>query len=144
MTDELKCFFLLALSGGLQACFALPVKHFRQWRWEQMWVAQSATSNLLFPLLWAVLLPGTFWSLAAKIPLSHWMAAYAWGVLWGLGGVAYGLTLTTLGISFSYSFVFGTTTLTGALLPLILHRVEKARYPLLFAAGLMLCLLAIV
>lgn len=33
--------FLLAAAGFFQAAFALPVKHLRKWRWEQMWVTQG-------------------------------------------------------------------------------------------------------
>lgn len=132
------------MAGFIQAAFALPVKFFRGWRWEHMWMAQAVTSNLLFPLLWAWSLSSGFWRLAADVPRSHWLACYGLGVLWGMGGVAYGLTLTRLGISFAYSFVFGTTTLAGALLPLLLSLVEAPRRPLIFAAGMAMCLVAIV
>ena len=135
---------LLAAAGFFQAAFALPVKHLRQWRWEQMWVAQSVTANLLFPLLWAALVPAAFWSQAAHIPRSHWIAAYGWGLIWGMGGAAWGLTMTRLGMAFSNSFVFGVTTMTGALLPLAVNGVESPPRPPLFAAGLALCVLATV
>src|SRR5437763_15173564 len=107
MSDQFACLLLLATAGFVQASFALPVKYFRSWRWEQMWVAQAVTSNLLFPLLWAGLLPSQFWSLAATVPATEWLMFYGLGLLWGIGGAAYGLTLTRLGISFAYSFVFG-------------------------------------
>jgi len=130
---------LLAGSGFFQAAFAVPVRYLRAWRWEQMWVGQSVTANVLFPLMWAALAPAGFWREAARLPWSHWLAAYAWGLLWGLGGVAWGLTLTRLGMAFSNSFVFGITTTTGALLPLIAGAVEGPAHPWLFALGLILC-----
>lgn len=142
MNHQFGCLLLLAAAGFVQAAFALPIKYFREWRWEQMWVAQAVTSNLLFPLLWAALLPAHFWSLAATVPAAEWIEFYSLGVLWGIGGAAYGLTLTRLGISFAYSFVFGTTTLTGALLPLFLKLVASPERPHLFALGLSLCLIA--
>jgi len=130
---------LLAGSGFFQAAFAVPVRYLRTWRWEQMWVGQSVTANVMFPLVWAALAPAEFWREAAHLPWSHWLAAYAWGLLWGLGGVAWGLTLTRLGMAFSNSFVFGITTTTGALLPLIAGAVEGPTHPWLFAIGLALC-----
>jgi L-rhamnose-H+ transport protein len=130
---------LLAGSGFFQAAFAVPVRYLSGWRWEQMWVGQSVTANVLFPLLWAALVPAEFWRIAAHLPSSHWLAAYAWGLLWGLGGVAWGLTLTRLGMAFSNSFVFGITTTTGALLPLIAGAVEGPAHPMLFGLGLALC-----
>ena len=135
---------LLAASGFFQAAFALPVRYLRQWRWEQMWVGQSIAANVLLPLAWATVAPAAFWNRAGGLPLSHWLTVYAWGVLWGLGGVAWGLTLTRLGIAFANSFVFGVTTAAGALLPIAAGAVEKPAHPRLFAAGLLFCLLATV
>ncbi len=142
MRAQVGTLLLLAAAGFFQAAFALPVKHLRKWRWEQMWVAQSVTANVLFPLGWAAVVPAVFWSQAARIPPSHWVAAYAWGLFWGAGGVAWGLTMTRLGIAFANSFVFGVTTLAGALLPLALSAVEGPPRPWLFVAGLILCLLS--
>jgi len=144
MPSQAGPLFLLAAAGFFQAAFALPIRHLRQWRWEQMWVAQSVTANLLFPLLWAAVVPAAFWSQAAHIPRSHWITAYEWGLIWGMGGAAWGLTLTRLGMAFSNSFVLGITTMTGALLPLVVNVVEIPPRPLLFAAGLGLCVLTTV
>jgi len=142
MRTEVVALLLLAASGFFQAAFAFPVRHLRGWRWEQMWVAQSLTANVLFPLAWAALVPAEFWSLAGRIPWFHWLTSYGWGLIWGVGGIAWGLTLTGLGIAFANSFVFGVTTLTGAVLPLVLKTVDRPRRPWLFSAGLILCLLS--
>jgi L-rhamnose-H+ transport protein len=142
MRAQVATLLLLAASGFCQAAYALPVRHFQKWRWEQMWVAQSVTSNLLFPLAWAALVPASFWSDAARIPWSHWLFTYAWGLIWGLGGVGWGLSMTRLGLAFANSFVFGVTVLTGALLPLALDAVTPPPRPALFAAGLVLCVVS--
>jgi L-rhamnose-H+ transport protein len=139
MRTQVGSLLLLAVAGFFQAAFALPVKHLRNWRWEQMWVAQSVTANVLFPLSWAAVVPAAFWMQAAHIPWSHWVVAYGWGLVWGFGGVAWGLTMTRLGMAFSNSFVFGVTVVTGALLPLVMNAVESPPHPSLFAAGLVLC-----
>ena len=142
MSAEITAFLLLAVSGLFQAAFAIPIKHLRNWRWEQVWVAQSVMANILLPLAWAAVVPGVFWDQASRVPLSHWVAAYGWGLVWGLGGVTYGLTLTRLGVAFANSFVFGVTIVTGALIPLALHVVATPPHPLRFGAGLILCVVA--
>lgn len=135
MRNAIETFLLLALAGLGQACFALPVKYFRRWRWEHMWIAQAVTTNVLFPLLWAALLPATFWQAVVAGGAREWFALMGWGILWGTGGVAYGLALTRLGASFAYSFVFGITILAGAGLPALAHLAPAAN-PTRFAAGL--------
>ncbi len=142
MCAQVGTLLLLAAAGFFQAAYALPVKYLRKWRWEQMWVAQSVTANVLFPLAWAIVVPAAFWTQAARIPWSHWLASYGWGLFWGVGGIAWGLTMTRLGIAFANSFVFGVTTLTGAVLPLALRAVDAPPRPWLFGGGLILCLVS--
>jgi L-rhamnose-H+ transport protein len=107
-----------------------------------MWVAQSVTASILFPLLWAALLPSSFWRIAAGIAGHRFLVLFVWGITWGIGGVAYGLALTRLGASFAYSFVFGIATLAGALLPLFFGAVARPAHPFSFTAGLLICLLS--
>ncbi|MGA8596628.1 MAG: L-rhamnose/proton symporter RhaT [Bryobacteraceae bacterium] len=135
-------FFILALSGLTQSFFAWPVRHFRQWRWEHMWVAQSVTASIFLPLLWAALLPLSFWQTAAGIQGHRLLGLFVWGIAWGIGGVAYGLALTALGASFAYSYVFGIATLAGALLPLLLGAVSRPAHPFSFSAGLLICVVS--
>jgi L-rhamnose-H+ transport protein len=141
MRTQVGTLLLFAASGFFQAAFALPVKFLRGWRWEQMWVAQSVTANVLFPLLWAAMVPAAFWTEASHIPWAHWIVAYGWGLIWGLGGVAWGLTMTSLGLAFSNSFTLGVSAMTGALLPLAVNAVGPPPHPLLFGAGLILSVL---
>jgi L-rhamnose-H+ transport protein len=115
------------------------MKHMRGWRWEHVWAAQSITANLVFPLLWAMLVPGAFWRQAARIPASHWVTCYCWGLLWGIGGIAYGLAVTRLGMAFANSFIFGVTILTSATVPLVFGAVGAPVRFGSFLAGLILC-----
>jgi L-rhamnose-H+ transport protein len=140
MTGHLQCILLIAGAGLVQAAFVLPIKYFRDWRWEQIWVAQAVTCSLC-ALLWACFLPFEFWRLAAALPLHHWILCYAFGLLWGVSGVSYGLTVTRLGISFAYSFVFGVTILVGALLPFLLDSAQRPSRPYAFAEGVFLGLI---
>lgn len=134
-------FLLLAAAGLFQAAFALPIQHTRGWRWEQVWAAQSITANVLFPLLWAMLVPRAFWDQASRIPVSHWITSYGWGLLWGAGGIAYGLALTRLGMAFASSFIIGVSMVAGALLPLAVKAVNAPVRPASFITGLVLCIL---
>jgi len=68
--------------------------------------------------------------------------AYGWGLVWGLGGVTYGRTLTPLGMAFANSFILGVTIVTGALIPLALPVVESPPLPLRFGARLIPCVAA--
>jgi L-rhamnose-H+ transport protein len=139
---ELCAFLLLAAAGLFQAAFALPIKYTREWRWEQVWAAQSATANVLFPLVWAMSVPRELWDQAGRIPVSHWITSYGWGLLWGGGGVAYSLALTRLGMAFANSLVIGVSIIVGALLPLATKAADTSVRPASFTMGLVLCILS--
>src|SRR3954466_14541880 len=142
MDVELSVLFLFAAAGLFQAVFADPVRYFKQWRWEQVWVAQSVTANVIFPVAWALVVPDPFWTVALYVPPAHWVSSYGWGLLWGIGGIGYGLILARLGIAFSTGFVFGVTTITGALVPLLFNVIGAPARPWHFVTGLILCVLA--
>jgi L-rhamnose-H+ transport protein len=139
---ELCSFLLLAAAGLFQAAFAFPIAHTRGWRWEHVWAAQSVTANVLFPLVWAMAVPREFWEQAGRLPVSHWIASYGWGLLWGAGGVAYGVALVRLGMAFANSFVIGVSIVAGALLPLAMRATGTAVRPASFTIGLFVCVLS--
>lgn len=133
---------ILVLAGAAQASFALPMKHFRGWRWEHVWVGQALTSNLIFPMVFLALNWPQLRDVFADVSPGHWAALLLFGVIWGIGGIGYGISLTSLGLSFTYSLVFGITTLAGALLPLFWPGLSHATGSiLLFVAGLTFCIL---
>jgi hypothetical protein len=83
MRTQVGTLLLLAASGFFQAAFALLVRRLRNWRCEQIWVAQSVTANVLFPLSWAAVAPAAFRIEGADTPSSHSIIAYGWGLTWG-------------------------------------------------------------
>lgn len=132
---------VLMLAGAAQASFALPMKYFRRWRWEHVWVGQALTSNVVFPMALLALNWPKLRDAFAGVSLGHWAALFLCGVVWGVGGIGYGISLTSLGLSFTYSLVFGITTLTGALLPLGWPGLSHATDSIpLFVAGLTFCI----
>ncbi len=131
---------ILALAGITQASFAWPMRYFRGWRWEHVWVGQALTANLIFPIAFLALNWPKLRDAFAGVSFGQWAALFLFGVLWGIGGIGYGISLTSLGLSFTYSLVFGITTLAGALLPLFWPGLSHPRDPILFVAGLTLCI----
>lgn len=115
------------------------MKHFRGWRWEHVWVGQALTSNVIFPLLTLVILWPIFRDYMTAVPAPRYGTLFVMGMLWGLGGIGYGMSLVLLGLSFTYSVLFSVTTVCGALLPMWIGlRARPARLTS-FSVGLGLC-----
>jgi len=132
-------FLVLGLAGFASAAFGWPMKHFRGWDWEHVWVGQSLTSNVMYPLATLAILWPLFREIATSISAVRYLELILLGVSWGIGGIGYGLSLNILGISFTYSLVFSVTTVCGAILPLWIRLQSTPPHLFAFGLGLALC-----
>jgi L-rhamnose-H+ transport protein len=135
---------MLALAGVAGASFAWPMKHFRGWRWENVWIGQALSSNVVFPLLAVALLWPLFRGYLSEIPPGRLAVIFLLGMAWGLGGIGYGLCLVLLGLSFTYSVILSMTTIFGALLPMWIGLWARPAHLASFSLGLGLCVAGII
>ena len=126
------------------AAFGLPMRYFRGWRWEHVWIGQALTSNIIFPLATLWLLWPAFRPHVAAVTVSRSLLLLMLGVMWGLGGIGYGISLVRLGLSFTYSVLFSVTTVCGALLPFCFRLQSQPLHLVTFFLGLLFCVLGAV
>ncbi|MHB8655730.1 MAG: L-rhamnose/proton symporter RhaT [Terriglobia bacterium] len=131
---------MLALAGIAGASFGLPMKYFRGWRWEHVWIGQSLTANVVFPLATLLFFWPIFKTHLTSVPTGRYLALVVLGMIWGLGGIGYGLSLALFGLSFTYSVLFSVTTICGAVLPLWIGLRARPAHPFAFWLGLGFCL----
>ncbi|MBW4027828.1 MAG: L-rhamnose/proton symporter RhaT [Acidobacteria bacterium] len=104
--------------GGLASasCY-LPFRGIRRWSWEIYWLLQGVFSWIIAPLFFAgLLVPGLF-SVLHAAPASSLFYAWFWGLLWGVGGLTFGLSVRYLGIALGYPIALGLCTAFGTLMP---------------------------
>ncbi|HEY6547151.1 MAG TPA: L-rhamnose/proton symporter RhaT [Vicinamibacteria bacterium] len=109
---------LLHAIGGLAAAsFYIPYKRVKGWSWEIYWILGGVFSWIVAP--WAVslaILPQTLDILRdANATTLFW--TFFFGVLWGVGGLAFGLTMRYLGIALGYAIALGLCAAFGTLIP---------------------------
>src|SRR5687767_13219554 len=99
------------------ASFYIPFKRVRGWAWETYWLVAGVFSWIVAPIvLAAVLVPG-LWDVLRDAPGRSIGWAYFWGLLWGVGGLTFGLSVRYLGIALGYALVLGLCTTFGTLMP---------------------------
>ena len=105
-------------TGGLSSasCY-LPFRSIRKWSWETYWLVQGFFSFLLAPLFAAFLLVPAVSTVLHQTPWHTLALTYTWGLLWGVGGLTFGLTIRYLGIALGYAVALGLTTAFGTLMP---------------------------
>ena len=108
---------LHAIGGLAAASFYIPYKRVRGWAWETYWLVGGVFSWIVAPWAFSLaILPQT-----ALILRNADRATLAWtfffGVLWGIGGLTFGLTMRYLGIALGYAIALGLCAAFGTLLP---------------------------
>lgn len=109
---------LLHAVGGLAAAsFYIPYKRVKGWAWETYWLAGGFFSWIVAPWVLAmIILPQTPDILAAASPKSLFWT-WLFGVIWGVGGLTFGLTMRYLGIALGYAIALGLCAAFGTLVP---------------------------
>lgn len=105
------------IGGFASGSFYMPFSKVRGWSWESYWIVGGIFSWLIVPPLAAWLtLPG-FWQIISETDSSTIGFTILFGLLWGIGGLTYGLGVRYLGMSLGNSVILGFCSAFGALLP---------------------------
>lgn len=113
---------IIAVGSFGQSSSYVPITRIRNWSWECFWLVQGFFAWLLFPLIGALLATpdgGSLFSILADCGGSIWKPI-GYGVLWGIGGLTFGLSMRYLGVALGQSLALGTCSAFGTLIPALL------------------------
>jgi len=109
--------FLHWLGGLASASFYVPYRGVKRWAWETYWLVGGVFSWIIVPWFLAGLMTRDLMAVLHEAPASSLMWIYIFGVLWGLGGLTFGLTMRYLGMSLGMAVALGYTAVFGTLMP---------------------------
>lgn len=114
------------IGGFASGSFYIPFKKVKGWSWESYWIIGGVFSWLVVPPLAAWLtLPG-FSEIISVSSSEVILWTIVFGVLWGIGGLTYGLGVRYLGMSLGNSVVLGFCSAFGALVPSVYYNFSPA------------------
>ena len=105
------------LGGLASGSFYVPYKGVRKWSWETYWLVGGFFSWILCPWLLASLLTKDLFHVLTSQSAGTLWWTYFFGVLWGLGGLTFGLSMRYLGMSLGMGVALGYCAAFGTLLP---------------------------
>lgn len=105
------------IGGFASGSFYIPFKKVKDWSWESYWLIAGVFSWLIVPPLAACVTIPNFTEIISQTSCSVLSMTYLFGVLWGIGGLTYGLGFRYLGISLGSSIILGLTAVFGAVIP---------------------------
>ncbi len=137
------------LGGLASASFYVPFRRVKNWAWETYWLVGGFFSWIIVPWILALWMTRDLIHVLREAPVPSLFWAYTFGVLWGLGGLTFGLTMRYLGMSLGMAVALGYTAAFGTLIPPIFRgqfatQVLATNSGLTILAGVGICLLGIV
>lgn len=144
------------IGGFASGSFYIPYKKVKGWAWETYWLVGGIFSWLVVPPLAAWLTIPNFTEIIAEADGGTLGLAYLFGVLWGIGGLTYGLGVRYLGVSLGSSIILGLCMVFGALIPSIYYQLNPSEgkdtigmltgtsWGLTVLAGLAVCIIGII
>jgi L-rhamnose-H+ transport protein len=137
------------LGGLASGSFYVPFRKVKRWAWETYWLVGGFFSWIVVPLVLAHAMTRDLHNVIHEAPGSSIFWTYLFGVLWGLGGLTFGLTMRYLGMSLGMAVALGYTAAFGTLMPPIFRgqfqsEVLGTRSGLTILVGVGICLLGIV
>jgi L-rhamnose-H+ transport protein len=143
------------VGGFASGSFYVPFRKVKGWSWEAYWIVGGLFSWLIVPPIAAALTVPDFFSIISSSENATIWWTYFWGLLWGIGGLTYGLGMRYLGLSLGNSVLLGFTSAFGSLVPAIYYNIVPTDGKTTFSdllnntwgkvvlSGIALCLLGI-
>src|SRR4249920_3563412 len=144
------------IGGFASGSFYIPFKKVKGWAWESYWIIGGLFSWLIVPPIAAYLTIPGFAEIIRQTDATTLGLTYLFGVLWGIGGLTYGLGVRYLGVSLGSSIILGLCMVFGSLIPAIYYDLFPKEgkdtfsimagndWGLIVFAGLVLCVIAII
>ena len=115
---------IIAVGAFCQSSCYVPINKIKKWSWESYWLVQGVFAWLVFPFLGALLAVPQGHSLLevyASYPTEA-LLTMVFGVLWGVGGLTFGLSMRYLGVALGQSISLGTCAGLGTIMgPVLLN-----------------------
>lgn len=144
------------LGGFASGSFYIPYKKVRGWHWESFWIIGGLFSWLIVPPLAAYFTVPEFQTIIKGANWTTLSVTYLMGLLWGVGGLTYGLGVRYLGVALGSSIILGLSSIFGALIPAIYYYYFPAsgkdtiatllgtKWGLFVIVGLTICIIGII
>lgn len=113
--------FFHFLGGFASGSFYIPYKKVKGWAWESFWIVGGIFSWLIVPPLAAWLTIPGFAEIIKSTGYDVLGWTYLMGLLWGIGGLTYGLGVRYLGVSLGSTIILGLCAVFGALVPSVYY-----------------------
>lgn len=138
---------IIAVGSFCQSSSYVPINKIKSWSWESFWLVQGIFAWLVFPLIGASLAIPSNESMIALFDgnkTSVFLTIF-FGMLWGVGGLTFGLSMRYLGVALGQSIALGTCAALGTILtPVFTGNMQDLTLPVIVGVCVTLVGIAII
>jgi L-rhamnose-H+ transport protein len=136
------------LGGLASGSFYVPYRGVKRWSWETYWLVGGFFSWIIAPWLLGSLMTRDLLAVLSEAPSKTLFWSFFFGLLWGVGGLTFGLTMRFLGLSLGMAVALGLCAAFGTLMPPIfggvfMSQVLGTSSGRIILFGILVCLLGI-
>jgi L-rhamnose-H+ transport protein len=136
------------LGGLASGSFYVPYRGVKRWAWETFWLTGGFFSWIIAPWFFGLLMTKDLLAVLHETPGTVLFWTFFFGLLWGVGGLTFGLTMRYLGLSLGMAVVLGLCAAFGTLIPPIFRgefmvQVVGTNSGRVILLGIFVCLLGI-
>jgi L-rhamnose-H+ transport protein len=136
------------LGGLASGSFYVPYRWVRRWSWETYWLVGGVFSWIFAPWILGWVMTKDLPAVLREAPRSTLFWTFCFGLMWGIGGLTFGLTMRYLGLSLGMAVVLGLCAAFGTLMPPIFRgqfmaQVVGTSSGRVILLGIFVCLLGI-
>jgi L-rhamnose-H+ transport protein len=137
---------LLLLGAVCGGCFGLPSKFVsKDVPWETLWGPFFFFVTILIPVTVFPLIADGLFATCTTAAFSVLLPVLIFGLLWGLGSMALGMSFSFIGLSLAYAINYGAQIACGGIGPIAIHHPGKlvTLGGIVILAGVAVCIIGV-
>jgi L-rhamnose-H+ transport protein len=139
---------IFTLGGLAGAVFYLPFKKVKNWAWESYWMIYAVAGLVVVPWVLAFSMSPNVISVLKAAPTQQVGYCFLCGMMWGIGGLTWGLMIRYLGVGLGLAIGCGLCSAAGTIIPPIIKgnftELAQTHAGLASLGGVLVSLLGIV
>ena len=109
--------FCFAFGGLCGALFAMPLRRVKGWAYETYWLVYAVAGMVALPLALSLAFVPDLFGVYSSVPPKVVVRCALFGMMWGVGGLTWGLMIRYLGIGLGLAIGCGICSSVGTLVP---------------------------
>lgn len=122
-------FFWVLLAAIMLGFYAFPSKYVKDYEVENLWGSFWLLAMFIVPVLASFILVNGLNETYVQVPTSVFVSIFFLSVLWGIGNLLWGISISRIGMALGFSLLIGVATLVGSMLPFFMGNIEQLKTP---------------